>query len=49
VEPLRRQAEAFVRAVATRGEPVVGGRDGRRALALALTIVRQMAADRISW
>jgi predicted dehydrogenase len=49
VEPLRRQAEAFVHAVATRGEPVVGGRDGRRALALAHTILRQMAADGTSW
>jgi predicted dehydrogenase len=37
-EPLRRQLAAFIRAVEERSEPVVSGRDGRRALSLALTI-----------
>jgi predicted dehydrogenase len=45
VEPLRRQLEAFVHAVATRGTPVVTGQDGRRALALAHTILRRMTPD----
>lgn len=50
-EPLRRQLEAFVEAVAVRGKPVVSGSDGRRALALAHAILRQMdqeQADRPS-
>lgn len=38
-EPLRRQLEAFVECVRERRQPVVGGQDGRRALALAQTIV----------
>jgi predicted dehydrogenase len=37
-EPLRRQLAAFVQAVSGRQQPVVSGQDGRRALALALTI-----------
>jgi predicted dehydrogenase len=42
-EPLRRQHEAFVRSV--RGEPGPGvtGREGRRALALARTILERIA------
>jgi predicted dehydrogenase len=42
-EPLKRQLEAFVAAVRTRSRPAVTGRDGRRALALALRV-----ADSIS-
>jgi predicted dehydrogenase len=34
-EPLRRQAEAFVRAVQERSRPIVAGEEGRRVLALA--------------
>ena len=43
-EPLRRQVEAFVVAVRDRSAPVVGGGDGRRALALAHAILERMAA-----
>jgi predicted dehydrogenase len=42
-EPLRRQLAAFVRAVATGSRPVVSGEDGRRALALARTVLDRMA------
>jgi predicted dehydrogenase len=42
-EPLRRQLEAFLQAVRQRSQPVVGGRDGRRALALAHAILARMA------
>ncbi len=42
-EPLRRQLEAFVRAVRERHPAVVSGQDGRRALALALTILERIA------
>jgi len=42
-EPLRRQLEAFLVAVRDRTAPVVPGADGRRALALAQTIVKRMA------
>jgi predicted dehydrogenase len=42
-EPLRLQIEAFARAVSARGAPVVSGSDGRRALALALSILERMA------
>jgi predicted dehydrogenase len=41
-EPLRRQIEAFVECVRTRAAPVVGGEAGRRALALAHTIIDRM-------
>jgi predicted dehydrogenase len=43
-EPLRRQLAAFVDAVRGRTEPVVSGRDGRRALGLALTILDRIAS-----
>ena len=42
-EPLRRQLVAFLGAVRDRTTPVVSGPDGRRALALAQTIVTRMA------
>jgi predicted dehydrogenase len=42
-EPLRRQLAAFVESVRTRTPPLVSGRDGRRALALALTILERIA------
>jgi predicted dehydrogenase len=42
-EPLRRQIEAFVAAVRQRSAPVVSGSDGRRALALAHSILERMA------
>ncbi len=42
-EPLRRQLEAFLHAVRERSEPLVGGADGRRALALAQAILARMA------
>jgi predicted dehydrogenase len=42
-EPLRRQIEAFARAVRERSTPVVDGAAGRRALALAHAILRKMA------
>ena len=42
-EPLRLQIESFARAVAERSAPLVSGEDGRRALALALTILERMA------
>ena len=35
VEPLREELEAFVESVRTRRQPLVGGREGREALALA--------------
>lgn len=41
-EPLRRQLEAFVHAVRTRTQPLVGGPDGRRALALALEVLARI-------
>lgn len=43
VEPLVRQLEAFLASVRDRSEPVVSGRDGRKALALAETILERMA------
>jgi predicted dehydrogenase len=43
VEPLVRQLEAFLTAVRERSQPVVSGRDGRNALALAGTILERMA------
>ncbi len=42
-EPLRRQLEAFLHSVRQRSQPVVGGADGRRALALAQAILAKMA------
>ncbi len=41
-EPLKRQLAAFVHSVRTRAVPVVTGKDGRRALALALSIVERV-------
>jgi predicted dehydrogenase len=45
-EPLKRQLAAFVAAARERSRPVVSGEDGRRALALALEIVRRMSPSR---
>lgn len=42
-EPLRRQLEAFLRAVKDRSRPTVAGADGRRALDLAHRILARMA------
>jgi predicted dehydrogenase len=42
-EPLRLQIEAFARCVRDRSRPLVAGEDGRRVLALALTILERMA------
>jgi predicted dehydrogenase len=42
-EPLRRQLAAFLAAVQKGSRPVVSGEDGRRALALARTILDRMA------
>src|SRR2546425_2838517 len=42
-EPLRRQLSGFLRAVREGSSPAVTGADGRRALALALTILDRMA------
>jgi len=42
-EPLRLQIEAFARAVRERSRPVVPAEDGRRALALARSILARMA------
>jgi predicted dehydrogenase len=42
-EPLRLQIEAFLGCVLDRSQPLVSGADGRRALALALTILERMA------
>ena len=42
-EPLRRQLAAFLDAVQKGSRPVVSGEDGRRALALARTILDRMA------
>ena len=42
-EPLRLQIEAFLGCVRDRSRPLVSGADGRRALALALTILERMA------
>jgi predicted dehydrogenase len=44
-EPLRRQLEAFLHAIRQRSEPLVGGADGRRALALAQAILARMAEN----
>jgi predicted dehydrogenase len=41
-EPLRRELEDFVDAVRTRRKPVVTGRDGRDALALATRVAETM-------
>ena len=41
-EPLRRQVQAFVRAVRERSRPLVGGEDGRRVLALAGEILARI-------
>ncbi|MCU1324548.1 MAG: oxidoreductase domain protein [Acidobacteriaceae bacterium] len=43
-EPLRLEIESFVRAIKERSTPIVSGKDGRRALALALEIHEAMAA-----
>ncbi len=42
-EPLRLEIESFVECVQTRRQPRVSGRDGREALALALTINEKIA------
>ena len=42
-EPLRLEIESFLQAVRTRSTPVVSGKDGRAALALALEINRTIA------
>ena len=44
-EPLKRELADFVRAVATSGQPLVTGDDGRRALALADEIARRITAS----
>ena len=41
-EPLRLQIESFLRCVRDRSRPLVSGAEGRRALALALTILERM-------
>lgn len=43
-EPLRRELEDFIDAVATNREPHVGGEDGRAALELALRVIASMDA-----
>jgi predicted dehydrogenase len=43
-EPLRNELQDFVDAVRNRREPLVGGADGRRAVALAAAITERMAA-----
>ena len=43
-EPLRLEIQSFLECVRTRREPVVTGRQGRNALALALDIQSTMAA-----
>jgi len=42
-EPLKRQAQAFLKAVRDRSQPPVPGSEGRRALALAHAILARMA------
>jgi predicted dehydrogenase len=44
-EPLRRQLDAFLAASREKGEPIVSGTDGRRALALAQRILEQMTSS----
>jgi predicted dehydrogenase len=44
VEPLQRELEDFREAVAGRGSPAVTGRDGRAALAVALTVQERIAS-----
>src|SRR5262249_7715385 len=44
-EPLKRELAGFVAAVAANRQPLVGGADGRRALALAQAITDKMAAS----
>ncbi len=41
-EPLKRQLASFLEAVQGRGRPLVSGPDGRRALALAYTVLARM-------
>jgi predicted dehydrogenase len=41
-DPLADEIASFVRTVAIRGKPVVTGRDGRKALAIALQIIHQI-------
>lgn len=43
-EPLRREIEAFIGCVRTRGRPLVTGDDGRRALELAIRIAEAAAS-----
>ncbi len=42
VDPLKMEIDSFIRCVQTRSAPRVSGRDGRRALALALQIVQKI-------
>ena len=42
-EPLRREIDSFLACVRDRSDPLVGGADGRRALALAMTIASMAA------
>jgi predicted dehydrogenase len=44
-EPLRRQLSAFLASVRAGTPPVVSGADGRRALALALTVLERIHAE----
>jgi predicted dehydrogenase len=44
-EPLLAEISSFMESVATRSTPVVSGRDGRAALALALQVVDQICHD----
>src|SRR5262249_35625743 len=43
VEPLRAEIESFLNSVKTKSSPLVSGADGRRALALALRTLEQIA------
>lgn len=45
-EPLRAQIESFLECVREKKKPLVSGEDGRRALALALTVVRRIEEHR---
>lgn len=45
-EPLANELSAFLEAVRTRSRPVIDGRDGRRALALAYTVLESIAEHR---
>lgn len=44
-DPLGAQIDSFLACIATAGRPVVGGPDGRAALATALAVIQSIRSD----